>query len=102
MKRLLLVIAVLSVVGCAKEKEGYSISGNLANVEDGKMIYLSELDANNQPTKLDSVAVKDEQFMLDLPEVTNSNLNFITVEGLRGNVLFISENEPIDFKIYDS
>lgn len=100
MKRLLLVIAVLSIVGCAKEKEGYSISGNLANVEDGKMVYLSELDANNQPTKLDSVAVKDEQFLLDLPEVTNSNLNFITVEGLRGNVLFISENEPIDFKIY--
>jgi len=100
MKQLLAVIAVLTIIGCAKEKEGYSISGNLANIEDGKMIYLSELDANNQPSKLDSVSVKGGQFMIDLPEVTNSNLNFITVEGVRGNVLFISENEPIDFQIY--
>jgi peroxiredoxin len=44
--------------------------------------------------------VKDGKFMLDLPEVTNSNLNFITVEGIRGNALFISENEPIEFEIY--
>ncbi len=100
MKQLLAVIALLTIIGCAKKKEGYSISGNLADIEDGKMIYLSELDANNQPTKLDSVSVKDGKFMIDLPEITNSNLNFITVEGVRGNVLFISENEPIDFQIY--
>lgn len=100
MKRFLVAIAALTIIGCAKEKEGYSISGNLKNIEDGKMVFLSELNANNQPTKLDSVAVKDEQFMLDLPEVTNSNLNFISVEGVRGNVLFVSENEPINFEIY--
>ncbi len=100
MKRILTAIAVLTILGCAKEKEGYSISGDLKNIEDGKMIYLSELDANNQPSKIDSVAVKDGQFMLDLPEVTTSNLNFLTIEGVRGNVLFVSENEPIEFQIY--
>ena len=100
MKRLITAIAVLSILGCAKENEGYSISGDLKNIEDGKMVYLSELDANNQPKKIDSVAVKDEQFALDLPEVTNSNLNFLTLEGVRGNVLFISENEPIKFEVY--
>jgi peroxiredoxin len=100
MKRFLVAIAALTIIGCAKEKEGYSISGNLKNIEDGKMIFLSELNANSQLTKLDSVAVKDEQFMLELPEVTNPNLNFIAIEGVRGNILFISENEPINFEIY--
>mgnify|MGYP003111555830 CR=1 FL=1 len=100
MKRLLIAIAVLTIIGCNEEKKGYSISGEVKNVEDGKMIYLSELDANNQPIKIDSVVVKDEKFTLDLPEITNSNLNFLTVEGARGNVLFISENDPIEFKLY--
>ncbi len=100
MKRLLTAIAVITILGCAKEKEGYSISGDIKNIEDGKMVYLSELDANNQPTKIDSVVVKDEKFTLDLPEVTNSNLNFLNVEGIKGNVLFISENEPIEFQVY--
>lgn len=100
MKRFLTAIAVLAILGCAKEKEGYSISGDAKNIEDGKMVYLSELNADNQPTKLDSVAIKDEKFMLDLPEVTNSNLNFINIDGVRGNILFISENEPIKFEVY--
>lgn len=100
MKRFLIAIAALSILGCAQEKEGYSISGDLKNIEDGKMVYVSELDANNQPIKIDSVAVKDEQFTLDLPEVVNSNLNFLSVEGVGGNVLFISENEPIEFQVY--
>lgn len=100
MKRFIVAIAALTIIGCAKEKEGYSISGDLKNIEDGKMVFLSELDANNQPKKVDSIAVKDEQFTLDLPEVTNSNLSFITVEGVRGNILFVSENEPINFEIY--
>jgi len=100
MKRFLTAIAVLTILGCAKEKEGYSISGNVKNIEDGKMVYLSELNENNQPTILDSVAVKDEKFMLDLPEITSSNLNFINIDGVRGNILFISENEPLKFEVY--
>lgn len=100
MKQFLAAITVLTILGCSEEKEGYSISGDIKNIEDGKMIYLSALDENNQPSKLDSVAVKDGQFSLDLPEVTTSNLNFLTIDGLNGQVLFISENEPIEFEIY--
>lgn len=100
MKRFLALLTILTILGCTEEKDGYSISGDLKNVEDGKMIYVSALDANNQPSKMDSVAVKNGEFNLDLPEVTTSNLNFLTIEGLNGQVLFISENEPIKFEIY--
>lgn len=100
MKQFFTALAVLTILGCAEQKEGYSISGDIENIEDGKMVYISELDANNQPKMIDSVAVKDEQFMLDLPEITNPNLNFLNVEGVNGHILYISENEPIEFQVY--
>jgi len=100
MKQLFIALIALLIIGCNKEKEGYSLSGDLKNVEDGKMIYVSELDANNQPTRIDSIAVKEGKFLLDMPEVSSSNLSFITIEGIQGNILFISENEPINFNVY--
>ena len=100
MKQLLTAIIILSILGCQKDPEGYSISGNIKNVENGKMVYLSELDGNNQPVKIDSVVIKDEKFNLDLPALTQSNLSFLSIEGLNGNVIFISENEQVNFEIY--
>ncbi len=100
MKQFLTAIIILSVLGCQKDPEGYSISGNIINVENGKMVYLSELGSNNQPVKIDSVIIKDEKFTLELPEVTQSNLSFLNIEGLNGNVIFISENEQINFEIF--
>lgn len=100
MKQIFIALIALLIIGCSKKKEGYSISGDLKNMEDGKMIYVSELDANNQPKLVDSVAVKDGEFFLQMPEVKTPNLSFINIEGIGGNVLFVSENEPIEFKIY--
>ena len=100
MKQVFIALVALLIIGCAKEKEGYSISGDLKNMEDGKMVYVLELDANNQPKVIDSVAVKDGEFFLQMPVVQTPNLSFINIEGIEGNVLFISENEPVEFKIY--
>ncbi len=100
MKQFLALILLVSIIACNNDKKGYSISGDIKNVEDGKMIYLSELDSNNQPVRKDSTAIKDGSFSLDLPEVTQPNLGLLNVEGINGNVIFITENEPIEFKVY--
>ena len=100
MKQFLALLLLISIIACNNDKEGYSISGDIKNVEDGKMIYLSELDSNNQPVRKDSTAIKDGSFSLDLPEVTQPNLGLLNVEGVNGNVIFITENEPIEFKVY--
>ena len=100
MKQFLTAIILLSILGCQKDPEGYSISGEIKNVENGTMVYLSELDSNNQPVKIDSVVIQDEKFNLELSEISQSNLSFLNIEGLNGNVIFISENEPIKFEIY--
>lgn len=100
MKHLLAAIAIITLLGCQENREGYSLQGEINDVEDGKMIYVSELDENNQPKIKDSVVVQDEKFNLNLPEVDQPNLHFLTMDGYNGNVMFISENEPIEFEIY--
>jgi len=100
MKQFLALLLLVSIIACNNDKKGYSISGDAKNVEDGKMVYLSELDSNNQPVKKDSTVIKDGKFSMDLPEVSQSNLSILDIEGINGKVIFISENDPIDFKIY--
>ena len=63
MKQFLALILLVSIIACNNDKKGYSISGDIKNVEDGKMIYLSELDANNQPLRKDSPQLKMVVFL---------------------------------------
>lgn len=100
MKYLWALVLLISITSCQNENDGYSITGDVKSVEDGQLMYLSQLDQNNQPTRIDSVSITNEKFSLDLPKVTSPNLNFLTLEGMGGNVMFISENEPIHFEIY--
>lgn len=93
-------ISIFSLTSCQQDSEGFAIKGDIENVEDGKMVVVSELDQNNQPAKIDSVAIQNNSFSLDLPDVQQPNLSFLTIQGLNGNVMFISENEPIHFEIY--
>ena len=91
---------MLSILGCQEDQKGFSVSGEMKNIEDGKLVYVSELDKNMQPSKIDSVQITNGEFKLDMAEVEHPNLSFISVEGQNGNVLFISENEPLHFEIY--
>ncbi|HSP11018.1 MAG TPA: DUF4369 domain-containing protein, partial [Salegentibacter sp.] len=101
MKRLLAIASLALITISCQEDEGYSIKGTAAGVEDGKMVYISELqNPNSRPERIDSTSIKDEKFELNPAEVENSNLSFVEIEGLNGNVIFISENEPISFKVY--
>ena len=100
MKYLFLVILLTGLISCQEDTNGYAISGKVDGLEDGKMIYVSNIDQNNQPKIIDSVSVENEKFSLDLNEVEASGLSFLTINGLVGNVMFISENEPIRFEIY--
>jgi peroxiredoxin len=99
MKQFLIVIILFSILGCQEDPEGYAISGKVENLEDGKMVYVSELDENNQPKKVDSVQVENGKFLLDLAEVDNPKLSFLNLEGQQGNVIFIAENKPISFQM---
>ncbi|WP_424493711.1 redoxin domain-containing protein [Salinimicrobium sp. GXAS 041] len=100
MKRILALGIFALLISC-QEDQGYFISGSIDNAVDGQKIYVSELNQeNNQTTVIDTIEVKDGQFSADLAEKEKPTLSFLTLEGTRGNVVFIADNNPIEFTIY--
>lgn len=90
----------LSLISCEEDK-GYHLSGNVEGVENGKKVFISEIDGQTRtPKVVDTAVVKDGKFELDMPETELPNLSFIRIEGVNGNVVFISENKPIRFNIH--
>lgn len=99
--RKLIILAVLAItlIGC-QEEEGYRINGKAEGIEDGKMVYLSEIkNTNSRPERIDSTQVENEQFELVPGEIEQNNLSFLEIEGVNGNVIFISENTPINIEV---
>lgn len=100
MKKLFFMISLAILASCQEEDHGYKISGTI-DVPDGQEIYISELNENNtQTTITDTLVVINGVFEADLPEKEAPTLSFITVEGTRGNVLFVADNTPIEFEIF--
>lgn len=101
MRKILIVGLLALFASCEEENQGYMISGTVENAEDGQKIFVSELnESNTQTLPLDTAVVKDGKFELDLPEKERPAISFLTLEGARGNVLYIADNTPMDFHIY--
>ena len=101
MRKIIVMLAVAAAFTSCQEDKGYFISGNAPEMEDGKMVYISEIDENtNRPNRVDSTEIKDESFELDLEDPKTPNLSFLEFEGTEGNVIFISENEKINFEVH--
>lgn len=99
MRKILAILALTVVTFSCQKDKGYEITGTAKDVPDGTTVYVSELN-NNRPERVDSTKIKNGEFELDLKDKENPNLGFLEVQGINGNVIFISENHKIDFKIY--
>lgn len=88
------VAAALVLTSCAKENN-YKIDGSAEGIKDGTKVFLQEISDQNQLVNIDTSAVKNGKFSFDPAEVENSDLNLITVEGINGNIIFVSENEKL-------
>ncbi|HET8885309.1 MAG TPA: TlpA disulfide reductase family protein [Salinimicrobium sp.] len=96
-----LLCCAFLLVSCEKEEnEGFVISGTSEEIQDGSEIYVQVLDENNQPKTIDTAVIENGKFELDLPEVEHPEITFLTFQNLKGNVVFVSENEKINFEIY--
>lgn len=101
MRKFFLAILTVFMAACESENEGYHISGTVENATDGQNIIVLELnESNTQAFPVDTAIVKDGKFELDLPEKDKPTISFLTVEGTRGNLVYISDNTPISFKLY--
>ncbi|MGB3775076.1 MAG: TlpA disulfide reductase family protein [Leeuwenhoekiella sp.] len=98
MKNILkLFAAALILTSCAQE-DNYKIDGTAEGIKDGTQVFLQEISQQNQLVNLDTAKVKDGKFSFDPAEVENPDLNLITVEGINGNIIFVSENETLKIK----
>ena len=101
MRKILLAGLVVLLAACEGENEGYRISGTVQNAPDGQKIIVSEInESNTQAIHIDTATVQDGKFELDLPEIDKPTISFLTVEGTRGNVVYIADNTPINFTVY--
>ena len=101
--RKIFILGLLGLaVSCADDEEqNYKISGTVENAAEGQQIYVSELnETNTQAITIDTIPVENGKFEVDLPEKETPTISFLTMEGVRGNVLYIADNTPINFKIY--
>lgn len=94
-------VGVLAILASCQEDSGYTIQGTVKNAQDGQRIFVSELSENsNQTTTIDTLEVRNGGFEADLPEKDKPTLSFLTLEGARGNVLYVADNTTIEFEIY--
>ncbi|MGB7785643.1 MAG: TlpA disulfide reductase family protein [Salinimicrobium sp.] len=101
MRKILIIGLIALFASCEEENQGYMISGTVENGQEGQKVYVSELnDSNTQTIPLDTAVVKDGKFELDLPEKERPAISFLTLDGARGNILYIADNTPINFHIY--
>lgn len=102
MRKTIIVGLIALFASCEEEQnQGYQISGTVENATEGQKIFVSELnESNTQTVPVDTVTVVDGRFELDLPEKEQPTISFLTLEGNRGNVLYIADNTPISFEIH--
>ncbi|WP_031428376.1 TlpA disulfide reductase family protein [Flavimarina sp. Hel_I_48] len=91
------IAATLILTSCAQETN-YKIDGSAEGIKDGTKVFLQEISNQNQLVNIDTSIVKSGKFSFDPAEVENPDLNLITVEGINGNIIFVSENETLKIK----
>jgi len=100
MKKIALLLALITTIACKKEEKGYQISGSALGFEDGTKVYVNAVSQSNRPSIIDSATVKNEKFKIKLPKVEDRDFNYLTFSKMGGNVLFLAEDHPIKMTIY--
>ncbi len=100
MKRIALLASILLIVSCQKEEKGYSIIADAAGFEDGTEVYINAISQSNRPVVIDTAIINQEKFQITLPPAESYDFNYLTFKNVRGNVLYLAENNPIKITIY--
>ncbi|TSE09234.1 TlpA disulfide reductase family protein [Aquimarina algiphila] len=100
MKRIALLVTTLLLVACQKDQKGYSITADTEGFEEGTMVYVNAVSQSRRPIIIDSTTIQNQKFQIKLPAPESNDFNYLTFKDLRGNVLFLAENNPIEMTIY--
>ena len=98
MKKLLLVfIIAITIVACSTSSDGYTLNGKITGeLIDSTKIYLKAIDSTNRLIDIDTTMSSNGTFKFTGNQSTPS-LNYIVIDGIRGNFPVIIENGNISF-----
>lgn len=98
MNKLLLICLSFLFIACSDSTEQFKITG-ITDLEDGKKIFRIIADSNNQPRVLDTIIVSNGKFQFE-GSALEPEINFISMEGVQGNVPFVIEPGKIKAKLH--
>ncbi|GAB5563928.1 MAG: TlpA disulfide reductase family protein [Winogradskyella sp.] len=100
MKKLFAILSLgLIIVGCnTTTNEAYTITGNAKGVHNGMRVRLAKIDEKGQQVIKDSAIVMEEKFTIK-GTVEEPGIHFLSIDGNRGNVIFMLENSPINIEL---
>lgn len=98
MKHLFFLVSILVFLGCSSKSGEFTIKGSV-DLKDGNMVYRVIADANQQPMVIDSTAIADGAFKMS-GVVESPDVNFFSVQTIRGNFPFVLESGDIKVSLY--
>lgn len=98
MKRIFFLISVVLFTGCSSKNGEFKIKGSV-DLKDGNMVYRIVADNNQQPLVIDSIAIEGGAFEMT-GTVESPDINFFSVQTLRGNFPFVVESGDIKVSLY--
>ncbi len=100
MKKKLLFLAISAILAaCSSTPEGFVIEGELrGELENGTQVFLKTTDSLRRSLiELDTTTIENGVFQFT-GTATTPQLNYIFIDGIRGNAPIIVENGTISFK----
>ncbi len=100
MRRYFAVFITLILFSCAKDSDSYTMDGTAYGFENGTIIYVYNVEDNNQPVAVDTITVQNEKFTASYPKTDKLILGYLSSEKPIGTVVFFPENENLKVIMY--
>lgn len=100
MNKFFLIAFALILGFFQSQAQTMQFEGTIPGVQDGTKVTHAYLNDDNEKEEAGTAVVKSGKFVLKLPKVPFQTANFIEIEGVPGQMLFVNENENIKATIF--
>lgn len=96
--RLFLTACSVALMGfftaCTNENNTYTLSGDAKGFEDNTAVYVFHI-VNNQPQALDTLQIKNEQFVGSFEFAKTGDIYFLRMDEVPASILYFPENQNL-------
>ncbi|PVW15776.1 TlpA disulfide reductase family protein [Marixanthomonas spongiae] len=101
MRRILVtLLTTILLISCAEDSNTYTLQGTAKNFEDGTNVYVYSIKENNQPKVIDTLTITNGTFKGTYPKSDSLFVNYLTVDGVRANIVYFPENKDLEATLY--